>query len=154
MNMLRFASVSGLVVAALLSGCRSVSPAVSASPAGAPQSWPSVQCPTGSQAMLRETLFFGRNRPGGGQVGDAELQSFVDDVVVPRFPDGFTLVNAKGYWRSGDGRIESEPSMLLIVLHPGDAVSTASVAEIAAEYKRRFSQEAVLRERAPSCAAF
>lgn len=141
-----------LLVLTLSSGCRSLAPA--AAPMPPIPSPPAATCGEGMRPMVRETLYFGRSRPDGGQVSDAEWRTFVDDVVVPHFPDGFTLVPAAGHWRGGDGAIASEPSMLLIVLHGGDAASTASLAAIAAEYRRRFAQEAVLRERGPTCAAF
>lgn len=104
-------------------------------------------------AMVRETLYFGRSRPGG-EVSDAEWRSFVDDVVTPRFPDGFTVLQGRGQWRDGQGAIVSEPSTLLIVLHDGGAESTRSIGEIADEYRRRFAQQSVLRERGTVCAAF
>lgn len=143
-----------LLASLALAGCRAL-PAdkTTAMPLRA-ETAPVSVCPDGMRAMVRDTLYLGRNRPDGGRVGDAEWQAFVDDVVVPRFPDGFTVVEARGHWRSGAGAIESEPSMLLIVLHGGDAASSAAMTAIADEYKQRFRQEAVLHERGPTCAGF
>ncbi len=104
--------------------------------------------------MVRETLYFGRNRPGGGTVSNTEWRAFVDDAIVSRFPDGFTVVDAEGHWRSGDGAIGREASQMVIVLHAGDAASRAAAEAIATDYKRQFEQEAVLRERSPSCVKF
>ena len=103
--------------------------------------------------MVRETLYFGRSRPGGS-VSDAQWQAFVDDVVTPRFPDGFTVLQGQGHWRDGRGAIVTEPSTLLIVLHDGDAEATRMLDEIADDYRRRFAQESVLRERGAVCARF
>jgi hypothetical protein len=128
--------------------------AVTTSAATGPAAAPALACTDGMRAMVRDTLYLGRNRPDGGRVDDAEWQRFVDDVVVPRFPDGFTVVEASGHWRSGSGAIERERSMLLIVLHGGDPASSAAMAAVAAEYRQRFRQEAVLHERGPTCAGF
>jgi hypothetical protein len=50
--------------------------------------------------------------------------------------------------------VEQERSEIVTLLHAGDETARRSVEEIAAEYKQRFQQEAVLRERAPTCARF
>jgi hypothetical protein len=142
-----------LVALAVLCGCRTL--AVAEAPPQSPaQSHTAYACASDERAMRRDVLYLGRNRPGGGAVGEAEWRGFVDDVIVPRFPDGFTISNAEGHWRGGNGAIEREASQMVIVLHADDRVSNAAVAEIAAEYKRRFAQEAVLRERSPVCVEF
>ncbi len=115
---------------------------------------PVPACESGDQRMLRDTLYFGRNIPGGGTVTDAQWQAFLDEAVTPRFPDGLTVVAATGQWRGADGRIETEAAQVLTLLHPGDAASREAIASIVREYKRRFMQEAVLRERVAACAAF
>ena len=87
-------------------------------------------------------------------VTDAEWEEFLDSVVTPRFPAGFTVVEAEGHWRGAGGLIERERTEVVTLLHPGDAPSRLAVAELAAEYLRRFRQEAVLRERLGACARF
>ena len=111
-------------------------------------------CAVGDSALVRETLYFGRNRPRGGTVSDAEWQSFLAEVVTPRFPAGLTVVEATGQWKGATGGVERERSEVVTLFHRGDDVSRGAVREIAAEYKRRFQQEAVLRERAPTCTRF
>jgi hypothetical protein len=116
---------------------------------------PSVtSCDAGDSSMVRDVLYFGRNRPTGGVVSDAEWQSFLDEVVTPRFPAGLTVVDAKGQWRGASGRVEQERAEILTLFHSGDDSARRVVADIVDEYKRRFQQEAVLRERTHSCAHF
>lgn len=135
-----------------LSACRSA-PVAQTAPAPVPVAPTHIACQPGERPMVRDALYLGRNRPGG-TVSDAQWQAFVDDAVVPRFPDGFTVIQAEGHWRSGSGAIEREASQVLIVLHADDPESRAAVAAVAADYKRRFQQEAVLRERSPACVTF
>src|SRR5690349_9189087 len=104
--------------------------------------------------MVRDVVYFGRNRPEGGTVSDEEWQAFLNEVVTPRFPAGLTIVDAVGQWQGESGVVEQERSQIVTLLHDGGAASRASVAEMAAEYKRRFHQEAVLRERMQTCARF
>jgi Protein of unknown function (DUF3574) len=108
----------------------------------------------GDTALVRDIVYFGRNRPGGGSVSDAEWQGFLNEVVTPRFPAGLTVVQATGQWKGQSGVVEQERSEIVTLLHAGDEAARRSVAEIAAEYKRRFQQEAVLRERTTTCARF
>jgi hypothetical protein len=87
-------------------------------------------------------------------VSDVEWQTFLDEVVTPRFPRGFSVVEAIGQWQGQSGTVERERSKILTLLHGGSEADRRAVAELAAEYKRRFSQEAVLREQTPTCARF
>ena len=115
---------------------------------------PLVRCETGDSTMVRDILYFGRNRPTGGVVRDAEWQDFLDQVVTPRFPAGLTVVAATGQWRGQNGSLEHERAEILTLFHAGDEPARRAVAEIIAEYKQRFQQEAVLRERTSTCASF
>jgi hypothetical protein len=120
----------------------------------APSPVPVAACALGDTALVRDIVYFGRNRPGGGSVSDSEWQRFLTEVVTPRFPTGLTVVQAMGQWKGQSGVVEQERSEIVTLLHAGDEVARRSVAEIAAEYKRRFQQEAVLRERTSTCARF
>lgn len=108
-------------------------------------------CPLDQQALIRDTLYFGLGMPGGGTVEDAAWQRFVDQVLAPAFPAGFTVVGAQGRWRGADGHSRSEPSRLVIVLHEDDAGSRAALERVAQAYRHAFRQESVLRERSTAC---
>ena len=104
--------------------------------------------------MVRDVIYFGRSRPDGGTIADAEWQAFLDSIVTPRFPAGYTVVSAAGQWRGESGVVVRERAEVLTLLHGGDEPSRQAVGEITGEYRRRFSQEAVLRERVQTCARF
>lgn len=127
-----------------ITGCRSV-PVAGATTVG---------CEAGDVRMTRDVLYFGRHRPDGGTVDEAGWRAFVDDVLTPRFPDGLTIVSATGQWRGGDGAMEREPSEVVTILHAGDATARRAIDEVVEDYKRRFAQESVLRERGMTCARF
>jgi hypothetical protein len=119
-----------------------------------------LACDAESRAMVEERLYFGTQRPdGGAPVSDAEWAAFVADTVAPAFPDGFTTWDAQGGWRGADGRAIREASHVLSVVHPGREGDDAgaggtAIAAVAAAYKARFAQEAVMRVRAPACVEF
>jgi uncharacterized protein DUF3574 len=104
--------------------------------------------------MVREVLYFGRNRPDGGLVTDQEWRAFVDQVLTLRFPAGLTIVSGIGQWQGKSGTVEQERAEVVTVFHSGEETARRAVGDVTAEYKRRFQQEAVLRERAPTCARF
>lgn len=109
-------------------------------------------CEAGDQSMVRDTLYFGRNRPNGGTVREAEWRRFLDEIITPRFPDGLTVVKATGQWRNTSGYIEREASEVVTMLHSGNPTTRGKISEIITEYRQRFDQEAVLRERTVTCA--
>src|SRR5262245_66552116 len=61
---------------------------------------------TRGEAWVRTELYFGLSIPPGadgspaGRVTDEEWQRFVDEEISPRFPDGLTIQEAGGQWRS------------------------------------------------------
>lgn len=99
----------------------------------------------GLQPVVTERLYFGRNIASSAGVTDSAWAVFVREVVTARLP-GFTFWAAEGQWRAPDGRIVREPSFVLEVVHESRSASADSaIVTIIAEYKRRFSQESVLR---------
>ena len=97
-------------------------------------------------------LFFGRGLPGGGEVREAEWQSFLDAEVTPRFPAGLTVFDARGQWRDGvDTRHEN--SKVLLILPLGVADREAALAAVMDTYRVRFRQSSVLRLDLQGCFA-
>jgi hypothetical protein len=100
-------------------------------------------------STVSDRLFFGRSIPGGGEVSDAQWNAFVTEVIMPRFPDGFTVWRGSGHWKGNDGASVSEDASVLEVVHARDAATNAKLAEIAQAYRQRFNQEAVMGVRTP-----
>ena len=108
-----------------------------------------VACCATAPTAFSDRLFFGRSIPGGGDVTEAQWNAFVQEVIVPRFPEGFTLWRGSGHWRGDDGAAVSEPASVLEVVHPATPSADAKLREIAQIYRQRFNQEAVLFVRSP-----
>lgn len=105
---------------------------------------------TGSPAnepWVRTELYFGLQRPGGGAVTETQWTDFLNQSVTPRFPDGLTIVQGQGRYRSRDQQVREEATNLLIILHPRQAfaASDRKIQDLSSEYIRRFDQESVLR---------
>jgi hypothetical protein len=97
-------------------------------------------------------LYFGRDKPGGGEVTDAEWGAFVTEVVTSRFPDGLSVFDSSGQYREPTGRIVRERSKRLVVIVFDAPAHKAKVIEIVEAYKQRFGQYSVFRVEQPVCA--
>jgi hypothetical protein len=115
---------------------------------------PSFDPAPGTQALVRSELYFGRLRPDGAVVSDAEWRTFVAEEITSRFPDGFTVFDAVGQYRGRDGQIISEPTKVLLIVHAPDARLRGAVQELRDIYRRRFQQESVLLIESPARAGF
>lgn len=94
-------------------------------------------------------LYFGTHITENGNVShvtDGEWKGFVEAAIVTRFPDGFTIHDGHGFYRSTrDGSTVREPAYILTVAHAGSHQSSGRLSEIAEDYKLRFRQDSVLR---------
>jgi hypothetical protein len=113
-----------------------------------------LSCQAGAAPMARLELLFGMSRRDMGPVSDEEWQSFVDQEVTPRFPDGLTVVQAYGQWRNSKGAIAKENSRVLMIWYEPKPDSDERVEAIRKAYKVRFNQESVMRVDSLSCVSF
>jgi hypothetical protein len=85
---------------------------------------------------LRSEVYFGL-RTADGKVVDAQAwEKFVTGVVVPRFPEGLTVIEASGH-SNGPGNLN--PTRILVVVHPNSDEAQNRLREIKAEYRKRFA---------------
>jgi hypothetical protein len=109
-----------------------------------------LPCGEGGQLAVHELLYFGTETPSG-QVTPENWAEFLNETVTPRFPDGLSVWQASGQWRSASGEVIREPSYVLSLLHSAGGDEDRAMQELIAVYKTRFQQEAVLRVRSSAC---
>lgn len=100
--------------------------------------------------MVLDTLYFGTAKPGGTVTAD-EWTAFLDEMVVPEFPEGLTSWAAAGRWGNSAGLVEREHSYILQLAHNGNQEKDRAVQGIVHRYKSDFHQEAVMRIRSRAC---
>jgi hypothetical protein len=105
------------------------------------------------QTWTRTELCFGLSKPDRSIISEDQWQSFVDQQIVPRFPEGFTIVSSQGHWWQ-DGQTRAEPSRVVIIMHPRTPDTDQRIDAIARQYARQFNQDAVLRADSPSRVSF
>jgi hypothetical protein len=96
-------------------------------------------------SLIQESLFFGRDIPGGGEVSDADFQSFLNNVITPRFPDGLTVFDANGQYLDNSGTIIQEKSKYVTIFVEDTPQNKAFINDIGQTYVQQFNQESVLR---------
>ena len=132
-----------LAAALGLTGCAGVA---------APQA--PATCAVGD-AMVETQLFFGMSKPKGGTVSTRDWDGFVAREIMPRFPEGFSVLDGAGFWLDGaTQKTIAEKSKVVVRLHSPSAEANGAIAAIIDAYKIKFEQEAVLRVDRPVCAAF
>jgi hypothetical protein len=101
---------------------------------------------TGALPFARTELYFGAAMPEG-VVAEEAFREFIDEHVAPLFPDGLTVVTAEGRFRAADRTFVKEPSFVLVLLYPCQALADGSrrIDRIRTLYKQLFAQQSVLR---------
>ena len=98
-------------------------------------------------------LFFGLEGPHGS-VAETEWDTFLRDVVVPRFPGGLTVLHAKGHWQAAGEPPQREASRVLEIVYDERPHADRRIDEIAASYKAHFQQDSVMVVRMPAHVCF
>jgi hypothetical protein len=110
-------------------------------------------CLPPAEPMLSAELFFGRS-VGARTISEGDFATFLRREVTPRFPDGLTVLDARGQWRSPkSGNIVRESSKVVKIIFKDDTQKRADLDAIVAVYKQNFHQESVLVSLQPSCVA-
>lgn len=93
--------------------------------------------------MYISRLYLGRGRPGGfAQVSHVEFEAWVAEELAPRFPDGWTIIQAEGGWRdAASGQTIREHSFIVELAHNNNRTPILALAR---SYKERFGQDAVM----------
>jgi hypothetical protein len=109
-----------------------------------------MQCNGAQKPWVVADLLFGRSH-----VSEANWARFLATEVTPRFPNGFTVIDAKGQWRAPGGeKISRERSKLLMIAMPPGADNDDRLQKIIEAYKTRFKQQSVGLIVRPACVSF
>lgn len=126
--------------------------ALSACAQRAPQDTAST-CQAPLKPAVQVDLYFGLAIKGR-EIGEAEWAAFLAQEVTPRFPDGLSVIDVAGQYRTPSGHITRERSKLLVVIVPDPVGHLTKVQAIVDAYRRQFDQLSVLHVERAICAAF
>ncbi len=99
-------------------------------------------CVVGNASAWREYKVLCGMSSKNGEVSEDAWKRFCDKHVSAAFPDGYTVLDATGYWRSGQNATAKERSKVILVIAPADA--REKVLSVARQFQKEFSQEFVL----------
>lgn len=99
-------------------------------------------CAAGNTSALREYKVFCGMSSKNGEVSEEAWKRFCDRHVSAAFPDGCTILDATGYWRSGPDTTAKERAKVILVIAP--AAARDKVLSIARQYRKEFDQGSVL----------
>jgi Protein of unknown function (DUF3574) len=134
-----FAFLAAILAVPILSTCAVLPPA----------------CTPPAESMVSAELLFGRKIGERIGVSEAAFAAFLAGEITPRFPDGLTVVDARGQWRDQDrGAIVREPSKLVLLTFRDQPQKRENLTAIAEAYKRQFRQQSVLLSLRASCVTF
>lgn len=66
------------------------------------------------------------------------LKSFIDLQITPQFPNGLTVIDARGQWKSEEYGVIRERTIIIDIRCPDTEESGAKIADIAKGYVERF----------------
>ena len=109
-----------------------------------------LSCSGNQKSWLVAELLFGRS-----SVNESQWARFLADEITPRFPDGLTVMDARGQWRApGGGKIAKERSKVVMIAMPPADDNDARLQAIVEAYKTRFKQQSVGLIVRPACVSF
>lgn len=111
-------------------------------------------CPSGETPMLQVRIYFGQDE-NGKPIAASAWEDFVATTVSPRFPEGFTVYDARGQWRDLHSKtISREPSKIVEADRRDTPDLHDKIAEIRRAYQKRFHQQSVGLVTLPVCGSF
>jgi hypothetical protein len=111
---------------------------------------PALQCSATQRPWVVAELLFGRTR-----VSESSWTRFLASEITPRFPDGLTVLDARGQWRPPGGtKIIRERSKVVMIAMPPGAENEARLQQVIEAYKTRFKQQSVGLIVRPACVSF
>lgn len=93
-------------------------------------------------------LYFGLTEQGK-KIPEKKWQQFVDEYITPNFPNGMTIMDAKGQWRNEQREITKEKAKVVILIVPNDNNTDSMIQFIRRKYRDLYHQESVLEADMP-----
>lgn len=95
--------------------------------------------------MTSTELYFGGTKASGSSISAKEWETFLATEITPRFPEGLTIVDSTGQWRTKAGQQIQEKTKIVIIIHPDTRETQRRIEVIRSLYQQRFGQELVLQ---------
>jgi len=117
--------------------------------------------PDATKTWVRTALYFGlvvisdQGEEANAAANEKRWREFLDREVTPRFPDGLSVFDIYGQWRTqGQSHIERLHSKVVMLLHADAPKQRADIDAIRAAWKKETGDLSVLRVTQPADVSF
>ena len=117
--------------------------------------------PDVAKNWVRTELYFGlgvisdQGEEANGAANEKRWREFLDREVTPRFPDGLSVFDIYGQWRTqGQSPIERLHSKVVMLLHANTPQQRADIEAIRAAWRKETGDLSVLRVTLPADVSF
>ncbi|MBS0583715.1 MAG: DUF3574 domain-containing protein [Proteobacteria bacterium] len=117
--------------------------------------------PEATKNWVRTELYFGvgvisdQGEEANAAANEARWRDFLDREVTPRFPDGLSVFDVYGQWRTqGQSHVERLHSKVIMLLHADAPKQRADLDAIRAAWKKETGDLSVLRVTQPADVSF
>jgi hypothetical protein len=117
--------------------------------------------PDATKNWVRTELYFGlgvisdQGEEANAAANEKRWREFLDREVTPRFPDGLSVFDIYGQWRTqGQSHIERLHSKVVMLLHADAPKQRADIDAIRAAWKKETGDLSVLRVTQPADVSF
>jgi len=117
--------------------------------------------PDAAKNWLRTELYFGvgvisdAGEEANVAANEKRWRDFLDREVTPRFPDGLSVFDVYGQWRTqGQSHVERLHSKVIMLLHADAPKQRADLDAIRAAWKKETGDLSVLRVSQPADVSF
>jgi hypothetical protein len=117
--------------------------------------------PEAAKNWVRTELYFGlgvvsaQGEEADAAANEKRWREFLDREVTPRFPDGLSVYDVYGQWRTqGQNTIERLHSKEIMLLHADTPKERADIEAIRAAWKKQTGDLSVLRVTQPADVSF
>lgn len=118
-------------------------PARAGSPASAASANPSA--PAAASRWVKTELYCGGRLANGSLISPEAWQAFLAEVITPAFPDGLTVLQARGQMKDSSGTIRRQPTWVVVIVHPTGAASEQRLQAVIAGFRSRFRGAELMR---------
>ncbi|WP_421908354.1 DUF3574 domain-containing protein [Methanolacinia petrolearia] len=90
-------------------------------------------------------IYFGLSRPDGTTITETDWDNFVNEEIVPCFPEGFTIVDSKGYWQDYSTNVTIAENSKIVIIYGGfSEEDIQKIIDLKNIYKEEFEQDSVM----------
>ena len=100
---------------------------------------------TTNDDFIKTEMYLAATGQNNVEASEQQWADFKKNEIAQRFPDGFSVYNVNGAWKTKEGNVHLNiKTWVLIIVRKNTPEDHKKIEEIATEYKKKFNLEAVM----------